>query len=178
MHRCQQLSLQSILRLSTNLVSLVTEKVDLREVLVFDMTQAVRLVPTVWEDVKGDLAADREREAVVGELLLEDFDEGLADARFLSILVSSGRDGVKLLRTLSYSSNSLRSAILHHINVQCRCHYNIQEHLRRVTPKRTDIDHAVAELDECPPATITLDSKQHTQLNDTYRLIGISKSAM
>jgi hypothetical protein len=47
---------------------LVTEKVDLLEALRLDVAERIRLVPAVREHVERDLAADREGEAVVGEL--------------------------------------------------------------------------------------------------------------
>ena len=50
-----------------HLVRLVPKKVDLVEPLVRDVPQAEGLVPPGREDVERDLAADRVREAVVGE---------------------------------------------------------------------------------------------------------------
>ena len=62
---------------------LVSKEMNLLELLVLDMTQAVRLVPAVREDVERDLAADGVRESVVGELFLQGLDERSADACLL-----------------------------------------------------------------------------------------------
>lgn len=56
-------------RQETHFVCLVTEKVDFLEVLIFNVAQAVRLVPTVGEDIEGKLSSDGEREAIVRESL-------------------------------------------------------------------------------------------------------------
>lgn len=60
-------------------VRLVAKEVDVGPPFRLDVLQRVRLVPTLGEDVKGDLSADGVGQAVVGELLLESSDERLAD---------------------------------------------------------------------------------------------------
>lgn len=69
---------------------LVTKEVDFREVLVFDVAQAVRLVPALGKDIEGELPSDGEREAIVREFLSQNLDEGFADAVFLDMYVSGG----------------------------------------------------------------------------------------
>jgi hypothetical protein len=58
---------------------LVTNEVDLLEVLVLDVPQSVRLVPSMREDVERDLAANGVRETIIWELGLERVDEGRAN---------------------------------------------------------------------------------------------------
>ena len=53
------------------------------ELLVTDVVETVSLIPPGREDVERDLAADGECQAVVGELLLQYFDEGFAHVCFL-----------------------------------------------------------------------------------------------
>ena len=65
--------------------SLVAKEVDLFESLGLDELQTVRLVPAVREDVKRDLAADRECEAVVCEFFAKHIDEILADVVDLAL---------------------------------------------------------------------------------------------
>ena len=67
-------------RTVTHLVCLVTKEVDLLELFVLDVVEAIRLVPPMGEDVEGDLTADGERQSVVCELLLQDADEFCANA--------------------------------------------------------------------------------------------------
>lgn len=50
------------------LIRLVPKKVNMLEALLCDVLQGIRLVPSLREDVKGDLAADRVGQAVVWEL--------------------------------------------------------------------------------------------------------------
>ena len=61
-----------------DLVSAISEEVDFLELFICDMLQTECFVPSVGKDVKGDLAAYWEREAVVGELLSKHFHEGCA----------------------------------------------------------------------------------------------------
>ena len=56
---------------------------DLLELFVRNMLQTEGLVPAIREDVKRDLSANREGEAVVRELLPEHIDECNADSMFL-----------------------------------------------------------------------------------------------
>lgn len=56
---------------------------DLLKLLVFHMSQAIRLVPSVRKDIERYLTADGEREAVVCELLAEDVYKFGSDACFL-----------------------------------------------------------------------------------------------
>jgi len=62
------------------LVCVVTEEVDLFESLALDVTKGVSLVPTVREDVEGDLAANRKSQAIVSKLFLQDLNESRANA--------------------------------------------------------------------------------------------------
>mmetsp|Transcript_1729 Transcript_1729/g.6659 ORF Transcript_1729/g.6659 Transcript_1729/m.6659 type:complete len:229 (+) Transcript_1729:110-796(+) len=69
------------------LVGLVAEEVNLVEVGVADEVEAEGLVPALGEDVERDLAADREGEIEVGELLLHGLDHGGSDVVFLVVLL-------------------------------------------------------------------------------------------
>ena len=62
------------------LVRLVTEEMNLLEALIFDVPQAIGLVPASGEDVKRYLTTDGEGKVVVCELLLQDFYEGSPNA--------------------------------------------------------------------------------------------------
>ncbi len=66
-------------------MGIVSEEVNLLELLVSDVLQAEGLVPPIGKDVKGDLAAYREREAVVGELLSKHLHEGCTDTVLLGL---------------------------------------------------------------------------------------------
>ena len=61
---------------------------DLLKLLVCNVLEAECLVPAVREDIERNLSADRVREAVVGELLLQDLDKSWADAMLLLRQVS------------------------------------------------------------------------------------------
>lgn len=61
----------------------VSKEMYFFELLVHDVLQAERLVPSVGEDVKGNLAAYREREAIVKELLSQHLHEGGANTVLL-----------------------------------------------------------------------------------------------
>lgn len=61
------------------LVGLVAEEVDLLELLVLDVPEAVRLVPPRREHVKADLPPDRVRQVEVGKLVLQQLDKGGPD---------------------------------------------------------------------------------------------------
>ena len=56
---------------------------DLFELLVRNVLETESLVPAIREDIERDLSADRECEAVVGELLPKYFDERNADTMLL-----------------------------------------------------------------------------------------------
>lgn len=58
---------------------LVTEEVDLFEALVLNMSQTIGLIPPSGEDIERDLSPNGVGEAVVGELLPQDFHEGNSD---------------------------------------------------------------------------------------------------
>ena len=62
------------------LICLVTEEVDFLKAFVLDVSQAIGLVPTSGEHIERYLSADGIGEVIVGELLLEGFYEGSADA--------------------------------------------------------------------------------------------------
>ena len=55
---------------STYLVCLITEEVDLLEALIFNVLQAIGLVPPSGKYIKRYLPANGEGEAIVSELLL------------------------------------------------------------------------------------------------------------
>lgn len=67
----------------TYLVGLVPEEVDLFELLILDVAQTIRLVPSVGVHVERDLTSDGVCQRVVREFLLQCFDEGLPYASFL-----------------------------------------------------------------------------------------------
>lgn len=56
---------------------------DLLELLVFDASKRVGLIPTSGEDVEGDLSTDGKCQSVVSELLLQNLDECRSDFVFL-----------------------------------------------------------------------------------------------
>jgi hypothetical protein len=58
------------------LEGLISEEVDLFKAFVFDMSERIGLVPTIWKDVERDLTADGIRQAIVCKLLLQDLDKG------------------------------------------------------------------------------------------------------
>ena len=66
--------------MTAHLVSLVTEKMDLLETLVLDVSQTVGLVPSSGKDIERDLSPDGVSEVVVGELFPQDFHEGGPDS--------------------------------------------------------------------------------------------------
>src|SRR5712671_2642198 len=53
----------------------IPEEVDLFKTFVLDMSERVGLVPAIWENVKRDLATNREGQAIVCKFLLQDFDK-------------------------------------------------------------------------------------------------------
>ena len=110
---------------------------DFIELLFLNVTQAEGLVPAVGEDVERNLAADGERQAVVGELLPQDLDELRADARLLQGAPVSLCEG--LLQGRRHAHLIKRLELVSLLD-------------RRVTPNRAHVDHAVAELDERPPS--------------------------
>lgn len=57
---------------------LVAKEMDGLEAFVLDVPQAVGLIPARGENIKGDLSADGEGQAYVGEGLLELLHKGLA----------------------------------------------------------------------------------------------------
>jgi hypothetical protein len=61
----------------------VTEEMYFLELFVRDMLQSVGLVPSVREDVKRNLATNREGKPVVRKFILQDFDESSSEAVFL-----------------------------------------------------------------------------------------------
>ena len=61
----------------------VSEEVNFLEFLVRDVPQAERLVPSIREDIEGDLAANREGKAVVREFLPKYVHESLANTVYL-----------------------------------------------------------------------------------------------
>ena len=65
--------------MTAHLVSLVTEKMDLLETFVLDMSQTVGLVPSSGEDIERDLSPDGVGDVVVGEFFPQDFHEGGPD---------------------------------------------------------------------------------------------------
>ena len=55
---------------------LISEEVDLFESFILDVSERVSFVPTMWESVKRDLAANGKRQAIVYKFLLQDLDKG------------------------------------------------------------------------------------------------------
>lgn len=68
-------SQRSVDPVRAHLVGLVPEEMYFFKALVCDVLQGVGLVPSVGEDVERDLPADGVGEPVVGEFILQDFDE-------------------------------------------------------------------------------------------------------
>lgn len=58
---------------------LITKEMDLVEIFLFQMPEAVSLVPTCWEDIEGNLTADGVGKAEVGEVGPKGFDKLLAN---------------------------------------------------------------------------------------------------
>jgi hypothetical protein len=84
----------------SSLVSLVSEEVDLFEALVLDMAESIGLVPALWENVEGDLAANAVGQVVRGKLLLQEVDKVAANVVLLVVclelvplLYAMGRKG-------------------------------------------------------------------------------------
>ena len=140
---------------------------NLLEAFRLHVPQAVRLVPASRElselgwstlspqvktahHIERDLAADAVREAVVGELLLEDLDKLLPALGFLEMMLSGcySVDYVVAL-TLSYASNSLRSLVLLSAirEVSLRAG-NRETHGRCVSANRRDVDETTSKFDE------------------------------
>lgn len=74
---------QSVFDNCKYLVRLVAEEVDLIKMLILNVAQAVRLVPSVRENVEGNLATNSVCERIIRESFLQGLDEGCADTRFL-----------------------------------------------------------------------------------------------
>jgi len=55
---------------------LISEEVDLFKPFVFDVSERIGLVPSIWKDVKRDLTADGKRQAIVGKFFLQDLNKG------------------------------------------------------------------------------------------------------
>ena len=70
----------------TYLERFISEEVDLFKTFVLDVSERVGLVPTSWENVKRDLAANRERQAIVCKFLLQDLDKGCSHTVYLKKL--------------------------------------------------------------------------------------------
>ena len=60
---------------------LITPEVNL-VVIIFDVLEAERLIPALWEDIKGDLTTDGEPQVKVSKLGSESLNHGLANASF------------------------------------------------------------------------------------------------
>jgi hypothetical protein len=58
---------------------------DFLEPLGCNMVQRVCFIPSVWKDIKRNLPANGVGEAVVGEFILEDFDECSSEAVLLGV---------------------------------------------------------------------------------------------
>lgn len=64
----------------------ISEEVDLFKAFVLDVSERVGLVPAIWENVKRDLAADRERQAIVCKFLLQGLDKSCSHTVYLKKL--------------------------------------------------------------------------------------------
>ena len=49
---------------------------NLFEAFVFDVSERIGLVPTIWKDIERYLAADGKRQTIVCKFLLQDLDKG------------------------------------------------------------------------------------------------------
>lgn len=65
------------------LISLVTKEMNLLEPLVHYVSQRIRFVPSMREDIKRYLASDRVCQAVIGKLFPKNLHERRSDAVFL-----------------------------------------------------------------------------------------------
>jgi hypothetical protein len=121
----------------------------LLEALARDVVQGVGFVPSVGEDIEGDLPADGVGEPVVGEFVLQDFDERGAEPVLLSRTESVLRgsrashrrsDLVVRLELVSFGYAAEKN--------QVDAMWRLHEHLRRITADGADIDHPVPEFDK------------------------------
>merc|ERR1711918_196548 len=71
--------LENLIVVSTR-EGLVPEEMNLVKIAFGQVPQAIRLVPTCWENIKGDLTADRVSKVEIGKLFLQCLNHGLADA--------------------------------------------------------------------------------------------------
>ena len=55
---------------------LISEEVNLLKAFVFDVSERICLVPTIWKDVERDLTTDGKRQAIVCKFLLQDLNKG------------------------------------------------------------------------------------------------------
>lgn len=62
----------------------ISEEVDLFETFALDVSECVRLVPSIWESVKRDLTTNSKRQAIVCKFLLQDFDKSCSDTMYLN----------------------------------------------------------------------------------------------
>ena len=106
--------------LQAHQVGLVPEEMDLREPFVFNVSESVSLIPTMGENVKGQLSTDRVCQGIVGEFLFEDLHESGSYTVFLGAINEHPR-GVAIDNTLSYSRKSRRSCWLWLLS---RCWFN------------------------------------------------------
>lgn len=93
-----------------------------------DMLQAVCFIPTVREDIEGDLASDRVAERGLARQIKED---GCSRQPIVSELLPQSRHHL-------FSATSLQIPFLESRPLS----------VASISPYRTDIDHAVSELDE------------------------------
>jgi len=161
----------------TNWLAFITEEVNLVESFVFESTKSIRLVPTTRENIKWELATDGESQSIIGEFFPEDLNEFCSITILLSSVISAARKRVYK----SYLINSfefdpfLGTSILRQSSV-------VKDHYRYmtwpcVTANWTNIDHALTKLDK--GSTSEVFNKDIVRVgNDTYRLMGMSKSAM
>ena len=64
----------------------ISKEVDLFKPFVLDVSERVGLVPTIWENVKRDLATNSERQAIVWKFLLQDLDKSCSHTVYLKKL--------------------------------------------------------------------------------------------
>lgn len=69
----------------------ISKEVDLFKTFVFDVSERVCLVPTIWENVKRDLATNIERQAIVCKFLLQDLDKSCSHTVYLKKLQLQGQ---------------------------------------------------------------------------------------
>jgi len=114
-------------------VSLVAEEMDLLEAFLLDVSQGVRLVPAIGEDVETDLSADGVCQAQVCELLLQVLDEGRADVAGLV-------KGLEVITLLNAGVSADRRYVDHSISELDECS-SLDWNVQVCDVVQDDLDH-------------------------------------